>query len=302
MVLRRLLPIFEQYEPDAAMSLRTRLTDLATDPLTRTADDVPALRQGLPADSATDVLEKVQSRLDRARNSRERDQICSDAAVALAKLGDPRARDVAEKIEDTDRRNEVWQYVDFSMVRFAIRKKDTSEAIRLAKAGQLTHTQRAWVYTQAVRLLPVSQRERARALLEDAVNETARVEADKPDRTLLLLSITRLFFDIDEMRAWLLMGEVLKTANSTDKFTGEPVQITFPLATKSGISFTTIGGQDFAVSSVLRLFAVADLDRSVSLARGFQHKAPRAAAILAVARAVFEDSDRASRPLSVVSK
>src|SRR2546421_534409 len=83
-----------------------------------------------------DILQKMQDRLDHAKTSKERDSICLETAAQLADQGDPRAKDVADKIDDSEMRNKVRSYVDFQMVRFAFKKKDVTEGIRLAKAGQ----------------------------------------------------------------------------------------------------------------------------------------------------------------------
>ncbi len=290
MVIKRLLPLFDQYAPDTASALRAQLAALMADPLKRAqGDDSSLLVNGLrPDETGRHVLEKMQDRLDHAKTSRERDSIYADAAVTLANQGDPHAQDVADRIDDSDRRTQVRQYVDFEFVQLAIRKKEALEVARLAKGGQLTHTQRAWAYTQAARLLMNSQRPRALEFLEEAADEVRRVEGDGPDRTLLLIGIATQFATADGVRAWEVIREVVKAANSTEKFTGENVQLTFPMATKSGVKFTSIGGKDFGLFEVLRSLTKEDLYRSVDLARSFKHDAPRAAATLAIARAVLE--------------
>jgi len=290
MVIKRLLPLFDQYAPDTASALRAQLAALTGDPLKRAeGDDSSLLVKSLrPEETAGTALEKMQDRLDHAKTSRERDKICADAAVALANQGDARAQDVADKIDDSDRRAQVRQYVDFEFVQLAIRKKEASEVARLAKAGQLTHTQRAWAYTQAARLLMNSQRQRALEFLEEAADESRRIDGNAPDRALLLIGVATQFVTVDRVRAWEMMSEVVKAANSTEKFTGGNVQLTFPMATKSGVKFTNIGGEDFGLSGVLRSLTKDDLYRSIDLAKSFKNDAPRATAILAIANAMLK--------------
>jgi hypothetical protein len=72
------------------------------------------------------MLERMQDKLDHARSSRERDLIYGDVAAMLASQGDARAQDFAQKIEDSGRRGQVRQYVDFELVRFALREKKPS--------------------------------------------------------------------------------------------------------------------------------------------------------------------------------
>jgi hypothetical protein len=290
MVIKRLLPLFDQYAPDTASALRAQLAALTGEEL-KNANGVDSslLTNGLrPEETAGNALEKMQGRLDHAKTSRERDLIYADAAVTLASQGDAHAQDVADRIDDSDRRTQVRQYVDFEFVQLAIRKKEALEVARLAKGGQLTHTQRAWAYTQAARLLMNSQRQRALGFLEEAADEARRIDGDAPDRTVLLIGVATQFVTADQVRAWEIMSEVVKTANSTEKFTGGNVQLTFPMATKSGVKFTSIGGKDFGLSEVLRSLTKVDLYRSVDLAKSFKNDAPRAVATLAIASAVLE--------------
>ena len=291
MVIKRLLPLFDQYAPDSASALRAQLAALTGDPLKRAeGDDSSLLVNGLrPEETGRNALEKMQDRLDHAKTSRERDSIYADAAVTLANQGDPHAQDVADRIDDSDRRTQVRQYVDFEFVQLAIRKKEALEVARLAKGGQLTHTQRAWAYTQAARLLMNSQRQRALGFLEEAADEARHVDGDDPDRTVLLIGVATQFVTADRVRAWEIISEVVKAANSTEKFTGERSELTFlMMATKSGVKFTRIGGKDFGLSEMLRSLTKVDLYRSVDLAKSFKNDAPRAVATLAIASAVLE--------------
>jgi hypothetical protein len=288
-VIRRLLPLFDLYAPDTATALRAQLAALTGNSSTNTTNsESPLLTQGIkPEDNAGTVLEKMQDRLDHAKSSQERDEICAAAAVTLATKDDLRARDVAEKIDDSDRRAEVRQYVDFELVQLAIQKKKGLEAARLAKTGQLTHTQRAWAYTQAARLLLDSQRERAFELLQEATDETQRVDGTAPDRALLLVGVARQLITADRVRAWQIMDEAVRAANAAESFTGENELIS-SLWTKSGVKFTSIGGEDSGLSPIFRSLANDDLYRSIDLAKSFKNDAPRAAATLAIASALLE--------------
>ncbi|MGI8836695.1 MAG: hypothetical protein ACR2H4_08675 [Pyrinomonadaceae bacterium] len=290
MVVKRLLPLFDQYAPDTASALRAQLTALKGDPLKRAiGDDSSLLVKGVrPEETAGNALEKMQDRLDHAKTSRERDSIYADAAVALADQGDARAQDVADKIDDSDRRAEVRRYVDFQLVQLAIRKKEAREVVRLANAGQLTHTQRAWAYAQAAQLLINSQRSHALEFLEEAAAEARRIDADDPNRASVLIGVATQFLIADRVRAWEIMAEAVKAANSADEFTGEDVQLHFPLMTKSGLKITSIGGEDFGLTGVLQSLTKDDLYRSIDLARSFKNEAPRANATLAVAKAVLQ--------------
>jgi tetratricopeptide (TPR) repeat protein len=291
MVIKRLLPLFEQHSPDAALALRTQLQALSTGPRSELNDESPLLKQGFQTDVTGSSVESMQERIDHAKSSRERDRIYADAAVTLASRSDNRAQEFAQKIEDPDRRAQVLRYVDFELVRFALLEKKFSQAIRLAASEHLSHSQRSWAFMQAARLIMDSRPQGALELLEKAANEAGRIEAEDPNRTRLLIAVASQIFSVDRVRAWEIMGEVVKAANNSERFNGENVELHFPFATKSGLRIISVGGADFGLSGALRSLAKDDLYRSIDLAKEFKNDAPRAIALLAVASSLLEKVD-----------
>ena len=287
-IITRLLPLFDQYAPNSATALRAQLSGS----LARNINGEEALlTEGIkPPASTGDTLERMQAELDHAKSTGERDQIYAAAAVVLAAQGDIRARDLADKIENTDRRDHLRQYVDFSFAQLAIRKKQTEEAARLARTGQLAHLQRAWTYTQAARLLPDSQRERALSFLQEATDEARRIESDDPGRAQALIAVATQLFTVERARAWELMSEVVKAANTTEKFTGDERDISLQmLSTRAGVRVSRIAAADVSLARILRSLAQDDLEASVALAKAFKYDATRANSTLAIARAILEN-------------
>ena len=299
MVIKRLLPFFDQEAPESAAMLRSQLTALASD-LPRTAireDSSKLIQDPTRKAKADDPLAKIQERLDHAGSSRERNEIYADAAVALADQGSAQARDLADKIEDSMRRSKVRQYVDLQLVQVGINKKEASEVVRLAKAGQLTHTQRVWAYTQAAKILSDSERVRIAELLAEAADEARRINADDPDRARSLVAVATGFVTVDEVRAWELLGEAVKAANSVETFNGENEQLTFGLlATRTGIKTMSVSAVDFSLSGLISALTKLDLTRTTDVAKSFENPAPRANAILAIARALLKTTTSASPP------
>jgi tetratricopeptide (TPR) repeat protein len=291
MVIKRLLPLFEQHSPDAALALRTQLQALSTGPRSELNDESPLLKQGFQTDVTGSSVESMQERIDHAKSSRERDRIYADAAVTLASRSDNRAQEFAQKIEDPDRRAQVLRYVDFELVRFALLEKKFSQAIRLAASEHLSHSQRSWAFMQAARLIMDSGPQGALELLEKAANEAGRIEAEDPNRTRLLIGVASQIFSVDRVRAWEIMGEVVKAANNSERFNGDNVELHFPFATKSGLRIISVGGADFGLSGALRSLAKDDLYRSIDLAKEFKNDALRAIALLAVASSLLEKVD-----------
>lgn len=285
MIVRHLLPLFDQYAPDTAAALHAQLTELAGKSAANS--DRFSTKDSKPSNSASDVLENMQYELDHAKSSQERDEIFAAAAVRLAIKGDVRARDAANRIDDSERRGKVREFVDFEFIQLAIRNRDAKETARLAKIGQITHSQRAWAYTQAARLLPDSERETALEFLGEAMAEIQRIDDPPRDRAVLLVGVARRLLTADRVRAWQTMSEAVKAANQADNFTGEN-QITYSIAAKNVIKFTQIGGEESGLAGLFRLLAKDDLNRSVDLARSFKNDAPRATATLAIAGSLLD--------------
>jgi hypothetical protein len=235
-----------------------------------------------------DPYQRMQERLDRATKSDERDAIYADYAVALTESGDPRAKDLVDKIENSELRKSVKAYTDFQLTDLAIEKKDATEAARLAKNGELTSIQRVWALTRAAKLVIGSERSRATDLLELALAESRRISNSDPDRARALTAVAAGLVDLDRVRAWELLAEVVKAANGAEQFTGEDSRILSRLQTKQMVVMNNATAEDFDLLTIFRQLGRADLLRAIQLAKTFTGETPRAVATLAVARSVLE--------------
>ena len=290
LIIKRLLPLFEQYAADLAPGLRTQMTALTS--------YVPAgLQQGenravntgiLPESSEGDPYQRMQERLDHATRSEDRDAIYADYAVSLTEDGDPRAKDLVDKIENTEMRKSVKAYTNFEATQLAVRNKDLTEIMRLVKTGDLTSIQKVWALTTAAKLVVASERSRATDMLEEALAESRRITGSDPDRARALTAVAVGFGDIDRVRAWEILGEVVKAANGAEDYTGEDSRISSRLQTKFMVVMNQSNAEDFDLIAVFRHLARADLMRAIQLAKTFTGEAPRAVATLAIARSVLE--------------
>jgi len=286
-VITRLLPLFDQYMPETAIALRSQLTDREARNIDPTSD---LLTEGIKPENFSAEVGDIEEQLGRARSSEERDQIYAATAARLAPTGNKRAREFADAIEATELKNRVRNYVDLELIKFSIRKKNSAEVVQLAGAGELTHIQRSWSYTQAARLMLESDRDRAVELLQKATDEAERIDANDPDASFALINVANQFLAIDHSRAWELLIKTVKFANSAEDFTGDDIK--WPsgsmIVTKNGTRFVRLPEADFNFSRVLRALAQADLFRSLELAKSFKFEATRAYATLAIARAVLD--------------
>jgi hypothetical protein len=294
MVIKRLLPLFEQYAPDTAVALRSQLTALAKQGSNTIVDDDDfLLTQGIvrDADSRT-VLDRLQERVDRAKNERERDEIYADAAAILSTEANPAAQDIADKIDNVYRREVARRYVDISLLRSALAKKNSAAALRLAKADSLTHPQRTWAYLQITRMLVDSDRTRALELLEEALAEARRIDDDNSDRPLLIAGVAKQFLGADIIRSWEVATEAVKAANAAEEFSGEVHGLNVALVTSSGLKLIDLDTSDLNLSLLFSLLAKQDPTRASDLSKSFKNEAPRAVATLAVAIAAMANAKK----------
>jgi hypothetical protein len=290
LIIKRLLPVFEQHAADLAPGLRTQMTALASYvPPQMQQGENRAVSAGIqPESEEGDPLQRMQERLDRAKTSEERDAIYADYAVALSQDGNPRGKDLVDKIEDTELRKNVKAYTDFQLVQLAVRNKDVTEITRLVKSGELTSIQKVWAMTSAARFVVATERSRATDLLDEALAESRRISGSDPDRARALTAVAVGLADIDRVRAWEVLNEVVKAANGAEAYTGEDSRISSRLQTKMMVVMANSTAEDFDLLAVFRHLARADLLRAVQLAKTFTGEAPRAVATLAIARTVLE--------------
>jgi hypothetical protein len=294
MVIKRLLPFFEQYATDTAVALRSQLTALEKQG-SNTIDDYDdfLLTQGIVRDAdARTVLDRLQERVDRARNERERDAIYADAAAILAVEANPVAQDIADKIDNSYRREVARRYVDISLLRAALAKKNSEAALKFAKADSLTHPQRSWAYLQIARLLMRSDRTRALELLEEALAEARRIDDDDTNRALLITGLATQFLAADIIRSWEVAAEAVKAANAAEGFSGEAEGLSIVLVTSSGLKMMDLDTSDLNLSVLISSLTKQDPTRASDLAKSFRYEAPRAIATLAVASAVMTKAKR----------
>jgi hypothetical protein len=295
MVLKRLMPLYEQYEPEQAAILRTHMTALASNlPEPDIAEGNRAIDRGIVPDNPDmDAMKSLQNRLDRAKTSDERDAIYADVAIAIAAKGDGQGRELANKIEESELRKNTIAYIDFELLRDAAQKKDVPELVRITKTGELSHIQRAWGYVQAARLVTGADAARAVDYLQEAAVEARRIEASDPDRARGLVAVASGFARTDRARAWEFITEAVKVANGTPGFTGDDGLLSARLSTKNMTVVTNASSDDFNVAGVFAALANDDMYRSIELAKTFSAETARANATIATARAVLEPPKKA---------
>jgi len=295
--IARLLPLFEQYAPDFSPELRAHLSALAPDAAERfrSGTDRMLTRGLVPEESMRDERQEALENAERAATPAERDQSYVRAALGAARRGELAARDLADKITDTELRKNARAFIDFTLVSRSLEKKDTQEALRRIRTGELTNIQRAWALTEVSHLMVKTDAKNAAEVLDEAATEARRIGTSDPNRARALFGVTTRMFEVDRNRAWELAVEAIRAANSASEFTGEDAQLVSRLAVGRGATTTNFDVESFDLNGIFGLLARDDLYRAVELAKNFTGESPRAIATLAIVRAILEQKRRGSR-------
>ena len=291
LVIKRLLPFFEQSAPPAMVeSLRGHLNALQTivsDNARRYDED--QLNRGIkPERGTTDREESLLDRIENAKTSAERDSLYIELSAITAGKGDMRAREYASKLEDPEARKQVQVYVDASLAIRLVDKKQTDQALELVHKGELNQLLKAWVLTECAKQLVKTDRDQALELIDEAATEARRIDVSDPSLPRALIAVAYALNVIDRERVWDATFDAVKAANSAEGFTGEDGEIVAKFQSKGHSSVHTNDVPEFDLDGIFRDLALQDYDRAVELARGFQAEGPRAVATIAIARAILE--------------
>jgi len=199
-----------------------------------------------------------------------------------------KARDYVSKIEDSETRKQLLQFIDGSLVIYHIGKKQTEPALELARKGELGHLEKTWVLTECAKILVKTDREQAQQLLEEAATEARRIEGAVASRPQALVAVANAVKIVDPLRVWEATFDAVKAANSADVFSGEDGRLVLEFRAKGTASASDHDVPEFDLAGIFRDLANQDYERAVELARGFQREGPRAVATIAIARAILE--------------
>src|SRR5258706_13518287 len=273
MVVRRMMPLFEQYAPlEIATTIRRQfenLSSLISDDARQRENDW--IQKGLtPEKVSADQEQPLLDQIEHAKTSGERDELYLKLALLALSKDDMRARDYVSKIEESWFRKQAQAWVDPCLAISAIAKKKIEFALEMARIGELTHIQRVWTLTQAAKLIAKTDREKALSLVDDAATEARRIEEVDLDRARGLLAVANALKLVEPSRAWDAVFDAVKAANSTESFTGEDGVLALEINGRSQLSYRKDGVPDFDLEGIFGKLASDDYERVVQLARGFQ--------------------------------
>ena len=292
MVVRRLMPLFEQYAPtqlaDALRGQLEALNSLVSDSV-RASEKEWAERGITPEKSLSDQEEPLLDQVERANTSDERDALYFKLASMALSKDNQNARNYVSKIADAEFRQQAQRWIDWGLAVRAINKKKVDTALELARTVELSRLQRIWILTQSAKLLANVDREKSLSVLDQALAESRRLESSE-DRPRALLAIANALVFIEPARVWDTLFEAVKAANSSERFTGEDGLLSLNINNKKqtlGRKFDYV--PDFEIKGIFSEMASKDFDRALQLAHGFQQEAPRANATIVICRSLLNE-------------
>lgn len=290
MVIKRLLPLFEQSAPaEMVESLRAQLNALnAVIPENARNNNEEMIDYGVkPEKPAADRELALLDRIERAKTSAERDALYIELAFRSSAQADMKARDYVSKIDDLETRKALQAYIDPALASQALRKKLTDQALELVQKGELNHLQKVWVLTECAKILKPTDQEKAVELVEAAAAEARRIDVSDRGRAQGLIAVANALRVVDVSRVWDATFDAVKAANSAEGFSGEDGELILRFQSKGHSSVNTNDIAEFDLDGIFSNLAKFDYERSVELARGFEREGPRAVATIAIARAIL---------------
>ena len=173
------------------------------------------------------------------------------------------------------------------LIRAVITQKRPDEALLMIRKAELPHTLRAHFLTRVATLKLKNDPVRATELLDEALTETRRLDPGTPERAYSLIAVLRQFSLVDRARTWELLSETVNTINGVADFTGERGQTTLALEGKFSIRLGIELASATDLTEVLRQLAEQNFYQAMDVSKTLKADAPRALAMIAVARAVM---------------
>lgn len=214
--------------------------------------------------------------------------------MLAAEKSDLRARDFVSKIEESEFRKRALAFIDVTLATNSIRSEKIEVSLLLIEKGELTNIQRVWLQTQSAKLLAAQDADKSLSLLESALSEARRIGSSDSDRPRALLAIANALKLIEPSRARDSVFEAVKAANTADGFTGEDGNLNIVFQAKGFSSANDLPEPDFDIKGIFSSLATDNYEQTVELAQGFQGEAPRAAAIIAIAQSILNESSAGS--------
>jgi hypothetical protein len=310
----RLLPFFENSsEPYAtfAPTLRARQSELfnAIEASRREQVSSQFSVSSLTQKGTTDPLRLPTEQLARATDPAERERIAvSMVRTAVRNRSWDRARRSAAEIENMELRSaalsfaQVHQIKDITKAYEDDKEDDFEGVVKFVRAADVPPFAKAWGLAQAALIASRKQTpqtaQTVAQILDEAVENAARVERGKPERVAAYGVVTMAAARLDAERAWKLMPELVRAANAVEDFTGDEVSFDLAAGENSGGEAAeqfSVESEVFRLEGIFATMAQLDFDKALAEARALDGDMPQAFALIAVAKSRSQESGARSQ-------
>lgn len=288
--VERLLPLFEQNDPEMAIALQSRLNILAQGRGEVMPEQHRALiNAGFHAkEKKGEESDNTLAQIERAPSTRERDHLYAMAASAAVKKNEPKAREFADKIDDSELRKSVRGFVDFILVSKFLEKKDWEKALRLARMGELSHFQRAWSCAEIAALWKSAAREQAIELIREATTEAEHIPVTSSESAQAWVAISRRVAEVDPSRKWETVLDAIKAVNNAPGYTGDENEVSVSFKSRNNIQMMQVPAPSINLAALFETLANEDVYQAVYMAGGITNESARAIALLAAASSALD--------------
>ncbi|HEV2915424.1 MAG TPA: hypothetical protein VGX92_19245 [Pyrinomonadaceae bacterium] len=300
MALGRLLPYFEREAAEFAPELRARVDALAGELEQGRRDALAAhfeLERVTP-ERAGDPLRASFEQLARAGSETERDRVrLSIVRVAARKRLWDRARRTAAEIENAASRRAALTFVAVSQVADLAHtyaddvENDYESIVNFLQGADIPALASVWGYAEAAAI--AARRKDSRAalgLLDEAERHAGRVDARTRQRVAAYAMVAGVAARLDPERAWSLLYEAVKAANTVEDFSGDEVSLDITAtddATGDAPDSFSVKGETFRLDLIFATMARLDWTKALSDARALEGRVPQALVFIAMARAAL---------------
>ena len=290
MVAIRLLPIFEQFNPNLATQVKSMIGELspAIPSGLKNPEMVSKLRSGLNNPDSSENIRDILNRAKQLANASVRNQAYIRAAILAAEQGDRSATRILQEIDNDDLRDRVRSYVYMLLAKHALTKKDLETALEFARSESLSPIERVWIYTEAVDLTKTkNSRGNVTDLLMQAVTLARKMDSADPNKTRALTGVAVQFMRYKRALAEQYVIEAVSAANKIETLdTGDSV-LEMRLETPVGDWTTLYKAPTFSLKRLFRDLAKADFFQALNMSENLKSKETRSAATIAIAETVL---------------
>jgi len=278
-----MLPLFEQFAPESAATLRSRLEGIAS--FTSSMNGGRSVETSGYSNSLPDLIKDAEA----AQNVSQKDAFYARAAVMAAHGNDfETAFSISKRISDELRRNSLETAIRYRAALVAIGKGQLDLAYNYGKDISDLRQRALVIGKITIELYKRQKLNRATELLDEATRFVSDGESGQ-EQVQAMLTLTDTATQFDPARGFELMALAVRAANSDalSPVQGEAKQTGKPVAGETSLKSDVYAELALNLDRSLTMLAQLDFNRSLLLAQSLRKKELSTFAQITVCRAVL---------------